>query len=648
MTQAEASSAGLQRAEAELLAITNAVPALVSFYDPGHVCRFANDFHLEWYGRPPEDVLGRHMSEIIGAENFALRLPYLERAALGQPVAFDAWVPYKDGTLRECAIRYVPRTGPDGFEGLHVLVFDETQRRQELAGMLDLAHDAIFARTMSGTITFWNQGCARLYGYSREAATGQSAEELLGTCLPDKEGIALAQLVETGFWEGEIVRKSATGDELIVDARLSLRRDSNGNPAEILETGRDITASRLAEEDLRRSEYRYRNVFRAMAVSFWEMDFSGVTQMLRQLKKDGVTDFAGHIRGNDEFIRRALEVTLVVDVNDKTLQMFGPATVEQMRGPVDRFWPRAGQHVFAEAIIASIERRPYLESETRLRRLDGSEFDALFTVCFPNEPGRLGDVLVAVVDISDRLRAQDELRKAEANLAHAARISTLGELMASIAHEVNQPLAAIVTNGEAGLRWLKRAEPNLGEVDTALQRMIADGQRASGIIARTRALATRAAPERTPLTVNTLVRDAVQLIQRELATHDVLLRLELDAGLPPVAADRIQIQQVIINLLVNAVQAMAQPGSPERSITLRSFREGGFVAISLSDTGPGIPPETAARLFEPFFTTKREGMGMGLSICRSIIESHGGQLTHTSPPGGGAVFRFTLPVHDGT
>lgn len=519
-----------------------------------------------------------------------------------------------------------------------------SRRLRELADMLDLAHDAIFVRTLSGSITFWNQGCARLYGVPAAGALGKDAAELLSTRLPHPEDEILNQLIETGFWEGELVRQVGEADERIIDARWSLRRDDSGAPAEILETGRDITARRRAQKDLSLSEYRYRNVFRAMAVSFWEMDFSGVTQMLRQLKKEGVTDFPGYIRQNDAFVRRALEVTQVIDVNDKTLQMFGPATVEQLRGPVDRFWPRAGQHVFAEAIIASIERRPYLEAETRLRRLDGSEFDTLFTVCFPNEPGRLGDVLVAVVDISDRLRAQDELRKAEANLAHAARISTLGELMASIAHEVNQPLAAIVTNGEAGLRWLKRAEPDLGEVDTALRRMISDGQRASEIIARTRALATRAAPDRVPLSINALVRESVQLIQRELASHDVLLRLELSSGLPDVSADRVQIQQVVINLLVNAVQAMATPDITHRTISIQSFQDGAFVALRIADTGPGIPADISGRLFDPFFTTKNDGMGMGLSICRSIIESHGGGLNHSSDAGEGTAFRVTLPV----
>lgn len=237
-----------------------------------------------------------------------------------------------------------------------------SRRLRELADMLDLAHDAIFVRTLSGSITFWNQGCARLYGVPAAGALGKDAAELLSTRLPQPEDEILNQLIETGFWEGELVRRIGEADERIIDARWSLRRDENGAPAEILETGRDITARRRAQKDLSLSEYRYRNVFRAMAVSFWEMDFSGVTQLLRQLKKEGVTDFPGYIRQNDEFVRRALVITQVIDVNDKTLQMFGPATVEQLRGPVDRFWPRAGQHVFAEAIIASIERRPYLEA----------------------------------------------------------------------------------------------------------------------------------------------------------------------------------------------------------------------------------------------------------------------------------------------
>jgi len=247
-----------------------------------------------------------------------------------------------------------------------------------------------------------------------------------------------------------------------------------------------------------------------------------------------------------------------------------------------------------------------------------------------------------VIDISERVKAQAQLRQVQTEFAHAARVSMLGELTASIAHEVNQPLAAIATNASAGLRWLDRPEPDVAEVRALTQRIIADAQRAADIIARIRAMAGHHAPEAVPLSMNSVIEEAMLFLAHELQAHNVALELALTRGLPKVMGDRVQLQQVVVNLAVNAVQAMAETPAPTLTVitALRDDR----VTVTVQDNGPGISAEHRARLFDSFFTTKSNGMGMGLPICRSILETYGGSIEAHTSEAGGAAFVFTLPA----
>ena len=263
-----------------------------------------------------------------------------------------------------------------------------------------------------------------------------------------------------------------------------------------------------------------------------------------------------------------------------------------------------------------------------------------------DERGQPAFVLETNTDIEARKQAHETLAKAQAELAHVSRVSTLGELAASIAHEVNQPLTAIVTSGEACLRWLARDVPQLEGVQRGVERMIDEGRRASEVVRRLRALSKKGEPRTAPLNVNEVIEDAVSLMQRELAVHRVSLALDLTSSPPAVLGDRVQVQQVIINLLVNAIQAMAPLADRPRKLVVRSRpHEVGEVVVSLCDTGIGFEPAQADQLFNAFYTTKSDGMGMGLSICRSIIEAHGGRIWASRNDEGGATFRFALPQH---
>lgn len=397
-----------------------------------------------------------------------------------------------------------------------------------------------------------------------------------------------------------------------------------------------------AEEALRESEYRYRNLFQAMAASFWELDFTPVGGMLRELRKQGVTDFAAYFADNPAFVRQMMHVTRVIDVNDQSVALFGRGDKAELFQTLDIYWPEESNEVYAASVLAAVTGKPNYASETKLRKLNGATFDALFTACFAPEAVANGKLLIGVIDISERVRAQAMLRQVQAEFAHAARVSMLGELTASIAHEINQPLAAIATNASAGLRWLDRSEPDLDEVRALTQRIIADAQRAADIISRVRTMAGHRAPETAPIAVNGVVEEAMLFLVHELQAHQVALRLVLARGLPPVMADRVQVQQVIVNLAVNAIQAMAQSANAARALIISTNAQDDIVQIDVEDSGPGVDLAQQQRLFESFFSTKSNGMG--LPICRSIVESYGGALSVRNRAEGGACFTVTLPV----
>ena len=258
-------------------------------------------------------------------------------------------------------------------------------------------------------------------------------------------------------------------------------------------------------------------------------------------------------------------------------------------------------------------------------------------------PGGQVEYVGALMDVTATKQAEDRLQEAHAALAHVTRVTTSGELVASIAHEVNQPLAGIVTNGEACLRWLGREEPDYKEARSAVERMIADGRRAGEIIRRLRALSRKDSLQKAPLNLNSVVKEAIPLVRRELINNRVFLQLDLAPGLPVFKGDKIQLQQVIINLVLNAIQAMSAVSGRPRNLCIQSepYKDTG-IRLTVRDSGTGIAAENLERLFKAFFTTKEGGMGMGLSICRSIVEAHGGVVWAANNDGFGASLGFIL------
>jgi C4-dicarboxylate-specific signal transduction histidine kinase len=280
-----------------------------------------------------------------------------------------------------------------------------------------------------------------------------------------------------------------------------------------------------------------------------------------------------------------------------------------------------------------------------------------FRVDYPEDISGLSAFLITsliVTGLVRRVRAEqaehiltsDRLRNTQSQLAHLDRVSTMGQLGASIAHEIKQPISATVTNAEAALRWLDHRPPDLEEVRQALHRIVKEGDHASEVANRIRALIKKAPPRRDCLEINEAIREVIELTRGEAVKNGVSVKTELADGLPLVQGDRVQLQQVVVNLIINAIEAMCAASEGARELLINTEKaDSRSVLVAVRDSGPGLPPAPLERLFEPFYTTKSSGLGLGLSICGMIVEEHGGRFWASPNLSRGAVFQFTVPAH---
>ncbi len=518
-----------------------------------------------------------------------------------------------------------------------------TASLQAQARLLDLSHDMIVVRDRRGTIIFWNKTAEDVYGWSAQEAVGRLADDILCTRYPADRADTEAELMRDGRWDGTLEQRTRAGARLTVESRWALQSDRRGRPVRVLETHTDVTERQAALAALVQSERRYRRMFDASRVGVAEQDWSAVAAALASLKTDGERDAGDDLASHEDFVRDAKRLVRIRDANAALLKMVGVDDRTKLPASLDQLLPDSDT-TFPLSIAAFARGDPFFEGETEIRNAAGDLVPVLFAITFPREAD--GDALVFVVDITERRQAQDEILAAQSNLAHAARVATMVEFTASIAHEVNQPLMAVVTSGEAALRWLRRPEPDLAEATIAIGRVVSEGRRAGDIVSRIRDFLKKSPACRARLDVTSLVKESVLLVEREVTLSGARIVVELTPGLPPLYGDRVQLQQVLVNLILNAAQAMSGSPAP-RILTIRAMQDtDGCVALEIEDTGPGLPDTDLARVFQPFFTTKEQGMGMGLTISRSTVEAHGGRLTVHGSPGTGARFVVTLPAAD--
>jgi signal transduction histidine kinase len=261
--------------------------------------------------------------------------------------------------------------------------------------------------------------------------------------------------------------------------------------------------------------------------------------------------------------------------------------------------------------------------------------------------GGVGEFVGIVMDVTERRQVDEErerFRQVQSELAHVNRVTAMGELTASLAHEVNQPISAAITDAKTCLRWLTRDQPDIEEARAAAMRIVDDGKRAAEIVGRIRLLFKKGTPQQEPVDVNEIIQEMVVLLRGEATRYAVSVRTELAAGLPETVGDRVQLQQVLLNLIMNGIDAMKTVDGTRELLVNSQRAENEHLLITVSDTGVGLPPRQADQIFDAFFTTKLNGTGMGLRISRSIVESHGGRLWASSNSPRGACFHFTLPT----
>lgn len=403
--------------------------------------------------------------------------------------------------------------------------------------------------------------------------------------------------------------------------------------------------SQAATAVLRDSERRWRGIFQSVGVAIWEEDFARVHSLFEELARQGVADLRRRLEDDHRLVERCIALVRTVDANDAAIRLVGAADAAQAIAARQRIFLPETVRTWRDLLIALAEGRPSFTGEAVLQTLGGERRSILLTATFPADGVRSAGLLSAV-DITERTLAERALAEARAELAHVSRIATLGELTTSIAHEVKQPLAAIMTDAQACLRWLDRPVPALDEARACAGRIAGQANRADYVVQRLRDLTRKAEPERAPVDLEAVIGEVVELMRREIADHGVALHVRQGPGLPPVLADRIQLQQVLINLVINAVQAME--ASPRRELMIETGAgPAGEGLILVADSGIGLGPEEMARLFTPFRTTKPGGMGLGLSICRSIVEAHGGRIRASRNADAGLTFHVALPAAGG-
>jgi len=494
----------------------------------------------------------------------------------------------------------------------------ELQRSEAyLAEAQRLSHTGSFGWDVSSGKLYWSEETFRIFECDR--ADQPTVEFVLQRTHPDDRA-CVQQIIDRAAQE----RKDLDFEHRLLMPNGSvkyvhvvghaLKEDESGTP-EFVGAITDITGRKHVEEILRRSEAYLSEAQRLSHTGSWAC----------------IPATGEHTYWSEEMFR-----IMGFDI------AAGPPRYEEFQRrvhPDDR--ARTKEH-FRTAIREKVD----FDHSYRIVH-PGGEIREIQVIGHPvlSPSGDLVEFVGTMIDVTERRRAEEE-RQA---LAHANRITTMGQLTASIAHEVNQPIAAVVTNAQAALRWLNMQPPDPEEVRQALDRIVRNGRRAGDVIGRIRALVTNAPPRNDQLDINEVILEVIALTRSELRSSGTSLQTQLADGLPLILGDRIQLQQVMLNLIFNAVEAMSGSREGSRELLIRTEQGGrGGVLVAVQDSGPGLKPESVERLFEPFHTTKPGGMGMGLSICRSIIEAHGGRVWATTNIPQGAVLQFILPQQGAT
>ncbi len=622
IAEREQAQEALRRSEDRLRLVIDTLPALVWSKSPDGSADFLNQRFREYTGLSLEEGLG--WGWMLNAFHPEDRAEEEWRAsfATGEPFEKEARLRRADGAYRRFLLRAVPLRDERGhvvrWYGTSTDIEDRKRAEQELRqaeehirAILEYSPNWIFLKDTEGRYLLVNREIERVFGISQEQIKGKTDSEIFPPEQAAEYRANDLNVLRAGLtMEFEETALLEDGPHTSIVHKFPLF-DTHGNIYAIGGVATDITERKRAEEARRYSEEQYRTVVETATDAVVSID----------------------------------EDSKILFVNPATTKIFGYDTSELIGRPLMMLIPESLRSLHEAGF------RRYLATSHRHLNWQGTELTALrkHGQEFPVEVS-FGEVISNghkvftgfIRDISEKRRAEEALQEAQDKLTHVTRTQAMGELAAAIAHEVNQPLTAIVTNANFSLRQLKGPTANLDELRTAITEIVSDATRASAVISRIRGLLVKGSPRRTELDINKTIQEVISLLRNELARNRVSLRTDFASDLPRVPGDPVQLQQVLINLVVNAIEAMRTSTDRRRELRIRSAKNADGILVQVQDSGPGIKPELADGIFEPFFTTKAEGIGMGLAISRSIIESHGGQLSLVSASQG-ALFQFILP-----
>ncbi len=494
------------------------------------------------------------------------------------------------------------------------------KKEQSLAEAQRIAHLGNWDWNIVTNDLAWSDEVYRIFGLKPQEF-GATYDAFLESVHPDdRESVKEAvnrSLVDPNVHysiEHRVIRPDGT--QRVVHERGEVTFDEGGRPIRMIGTVHDITERKRVEEALRESR------------NFLQSVIDGIPDPTMVIGRDYRVLLAN----------RAAQTLAGGDPVQRELRCF--QVLHRRDSPCDELPDYCPLAVVVQTKKLAVVMHKHYDDKRREIIVEANAAPIL------DAAGEVIQIIKSCRDVSERLRTEEEARKLREELAHVARAATMGELAASLAHELNQPLTAISSNARAAQRFMERTPPDLDEVRAALDDIVKDDRRAGEVIRHLRALLKKGELERTPLDINEVVEEIVSLLYSEAVVKGVIMRMELERDLPRASGDRIQLQQVIMNLMMNGMEAMGEVEADSRELVVKTFRhDPETVRVSVQDAGIGLDDGKMEKLFTPFFTTKTEGMGMGLAISRSIIEAHGGKLWATNNPDHGATFHFTLPAN---
>jgi PAS domain S-box-containing protein len=632
----------LRASESSLRQILDNIPALVCTFSASGVSEHVSRRTLEYFGKTQEELISWEINDTVHPDDLP-RIAPLVIKSFATGTSFEDEIRYRraDGVYRWFKAHIVPVRNTNGnIDGFYALITDIEDRkradeklRQEQkelkrsevrkTAILNSALDCIVTIDHEGRITEFNPAAEQTFGYRRDEVVGRSmADVIIPPTFREMHRQGFARYLATG--EARVLGKRvemtavrADGSEFLVELTIT-RTPLDGPPSftgylrDITEHRRNENALHAAHAQVAQSEERWRLVFENSAIGVVLADLDG-----RFLAANPVYE---QMLGYTE---EELQKLSFLDItHEEDLELNRKLIGELLAG-----------------------KRQQFQIEKQYRRKDGSLIWVRNNVSLVPGTERVPQSLMALSeDVTERKRAEEALAQVRSELAHVSRVTTLGAMTASIAHEVNQPLSGILTNASTCTRMLAHDPPNIEGARETVRRLIRDGNRMAEVISRLRALFSKKDAAIESMSLNEAVLEVIALCIVDLQKNRVVLRPELPDDLPLVKGDRVQLQQVILNLLRNGSDAMSTVEDRPRQLVIRTERdEGDRVQLTVQDAGVGFDPQVVNRLFDPFYTTKGEGMGIGLSVSRYIIESHHGRMWATLNDGPGAAFSFSIP-----